>query len=125
AVDDLSVDYARPQETGHRPGLRALMLAAPDGTGLEVRTHTGFGGAGGTVPAVRPGFTASRHTSQELSAARHPHELPPSEHVHRYLDAAQQGIGSGACGPGALPEHQLWPGAYAFAVTLRAVTAGG
>ncbi|MGC0252507.1 glycoside hydrolase family 2 TIM barrel-domain containing protein [Pseudactinotalea sp. Z1748] len=120
AIDDLAVEYAKPQETGHRPGLRWVRLTTPQGAGLLVRSvHGGHGGAGAQVHTDRPGFTATRHTAQELAAADHPHELPVSDHVHLYLDAGQYGIGSGACGPGALPRYQLWPGSYTFAVALR------
>lgn len=116
AIDDLSVAYARPQETGHRPDLRWVRLWGEEGPSLELRTFAELGGAG---KGVRPGFTASRHTAQQLSAAAHPHELPPSEGVHLYLDAAQHGLGSRSCGPDVLPGHQLWPGAYSFAVAIR------
>ena len=59
----------------------------------------------------RPGFTVSRHTAEELDAAQHPHELPPSEHVYLYLDERQHGLGSRACGLDVLPKHANWPSA--------------
>lgn len=114
------MEYAKPQETGHRPELRELELAG-GGTTVGVRSFAGgLGAAGSAVHVGRPGFTVSRHTAQELTAATHPHTLPPSSGVHLYLDAAQYGIGTGSCGPGVLPSHQLVPGSYAFAVALRA-----
>ncbi|ROR73099.1 glycoside hydrolase family 2 TIM barrel-domain containing protein [Bogoriella caseilytica] len=120
AIDELGVEYAKPQETGHRPELRELELAG-GGTTVGVRSFAGgLGAAGSAVHVGRPGFTVSRHTAQELTAATHPHTLPPSSGVHLYLDAAQYGIGTGSCGPGVLPSHQLVPGSYAFAVALRA-----
>lgn len=116
AIDDLSVHYARPQETGHRPDVRWLHLWGEGAPSVQLRSFVGSGGAG---QAVRPGFTASRHTAHEMSAAAHPHELPRSEQVHLYLDAAQHGLGSRACGPDVLPQHQLWPGVYSFTVGLK------
>ncbi|MFC7404052.1 glycoside hydrolase family 2 TIM barrel-domain containing protein [Georgenia alba] len=116
AVDDLGVQYAKPQETGHRPDVRWLELTGPGGAGLHVLSYPEPG---------RPGFTASRHTAQELGRAGHAHELPPSEHVYLYLDAGQHGLGTGSCGPGALPQHHLVPGAYGFTVRLRPIAAGG
>ncbi|ROP34619.1 glycoside hydrolase family 2 TIM barrel-domain containing protein [Pseudokineococcus lusitanus] len=112
AVDDLVVAYSRPQESGHRPDLRELRLTGPDG-GLHV-----------TADADRPGerrvgFTARRWTPQELAAAAHDHELPPSDRVVLHLDAAQHGLGSRACGPDVLPQHALRPSARTFRVTFR------
>ncbi|MFI9380498.1 glycoside hydrolase family 2 TIM barrel-domain containing protein [Kutzneria sp. NPDC052558] len=108
SLDDLNVVYAKPQETGHRPELRRLILdnrlridTVPDRTG-----HS-------------PGFSLSRHTPQQIAAAAHPHELPPSDRVYLFLDNAQHGLGSAACGPDVLPEHALYPAAHSFTITLR------
>jgi beta-galactosidase len=103
SLDDLNVPYSRPQETGHRPQLRSLDL---DGR-LRIRTVPDRDGH-------RPGFSLSRHTPQQIAAAAHPHELPPSERVHLFVDNAQHGLGSAACGPDVLPHHALWPAAHTF-----------
>ncbi|GAA4265883.1 glycoside hydrolase family 2 TIM barrel-domain containing protein [Frondihabitans peucedani] len=109
-VDELSVDYARPQETGHRSDLRTLDLA--DGGAPWVRLDALPDTAGRL-----PGFTLSRHTAEELDAAQHPHELPASTATHLYFDAAQNGLGSRACGVDVWPEFALRPEAR----TLRFV----
>lgn len=96
-VDELSVPYARPQETGHRSAMRELALG-----GLAVRA----------LPDSRgrlPGFVLSRHTPQQIAAAAHPHELPDSTATHLFIDAAQHGLGSRACGPDVWPEFSLRP----------------
>ncbi|MCX4579455.1 DUF4981 domain-containing protein [Streptomyces sp. NBC_01571] len=101
-VGDLSVDYARPQETGHRSGVRQLTLTS---AGTEVLRLT-------TVPDTRgrrPGFTLSRHTPQQIARAEHPFELPGSTTSHLIVDAAQHGLGSRACGPDVWPEFALRP----------------
>lgn len=107
AIDELSFPYARPQENGHREQLRRLELSGPD-SGLRFET---FG------PDL-PGFSLSRHDAYELSEANHQHELPKSSALHLYFDAAQHGLGSRACGPDVLPEHQLWPRAAQFGFVL-------
>lgn len=102
-IDDLNVRYSMPQETGHRSDLRWLDVGTADSAALRVRAvpdHTGR----------RPGFTLTRHTPQELDHAGHPHELPDSEVTHLFIDAAQHGLGSRACGLDVMPEHALWPG---------------
>jgi beta-galactosidase len=106
-LDDLSARYSRPQETGHRPSLRTLTIGP-----FTVST----------VPAPgsghRVGFTLSRWTAQQITVAGHPHELPTSDTVYLYLDDAQHGLGSRACGIDVLPADQLWPGARAWEVLL-------
>jgi beta-galactosidase len=115
SVEQLGVAYARPQETGHRGDLRWLELAA------------------GGVPWVRidavrdarrrlPGFTLSRHTAEELTAAAHPHELPPAGRHHLYVDAAQHGLGSAACGPDVLPDYVLRPEARTITLLIEGVS---
>ncbi|WIB64070.1 glycoside hydrolase family 2 TIM barrel-domain containing protein [Curtobacterium sp. MCBD17_040] len=113
AVDDLSVRYSRPQETGHRPDLRWLELGP-----LRVTTVPAAGSGHGAHAGHRAGFTLSRWTAQQITAAGHPHELPASDALYLYLDEAQHGLGSRACGLDVLPEHQLWPAARAWEVLL-------
>jgi beta-galactosidase len=106
-IDALAVAYARPQETGFRPGLRELRLG-----GLDLATVEGAGG--------RPGFQLLRHSPQELSRADHAHELPdPGRRLCLILDIAQHGLGSRTCGPDVLPRYALWPRAASWEIVLR------
>ena len=119
SVEGLGTVYSRPQENGHRSDMRELDLL--------------LGGAGGPgkpwlrVEAERdsagrlPGFTLSRHTAQELSGAAHPHELPDSDRTWLYLDAAQNGLGSRACGPDVWPEYALRPEARTLLLRFTAL----
>ncbi|WP_412161884.1 glycoside hydrolase family 2 TIM barrel-domain containing protein [Curtobacterium flaccumfaciens] len=102
-VRSLGVEYSRPQETGHRPDLRELAVGPFTVT---------------TVGSHRAGFTLSPWTAQQIDRAEHPYELPTSDHLYLYLDAAQHGLGSRACGLDVLPEHQLWPQAFSWSVLL-------
>jgi beta-galactosidase len=102
AVRDLSVEYARPQETGHRSRLRELALTSGGARALRVVTLPDTHGR-------RPGFTLSRHTPQQIARAGHPFELPDSTTSHLIVDAAQHGLGSRACGPDVWPEFALRP----------------
>ncbi|MER5198711.1 glycoside hydrolase family 2 TIM barrel-domain containing protein [Streptomyces sp. NPDC002755] len=101
-VRDLAVDYARPQETGHRSALRRLTLTSADTEVLRIEALPDTHGR-------RPGFTLSRHTPQEIARAAHPFELPSSTTSHLIVDAAQHGLGSRACGPDVWPEFALRP----------------
>ncbi|HTI21140.1 MAG TPA: hypothetical protein VL652_09120, partial [Kutzneria sp.] len=96
-------------ETGHHPDLRSLEL---DGR-LRIDTvpdRTGH----------RPGFSLSRHTPQQIAAAAHPHELPASDRVHLFVDNAQHGLGSAACGPDVLPQYANWPASHTFTLVFKA-----
>lgn len=101
-VDELVVDYARPQESGHRSELRELVLF--DGGAPWLRID-----AAADARGRRPGFTLRRHTAEQVTAAAHPHELPESDQVYLWIDAAQHGLGSRACGPDVWPDAILRP----------------
>ncbi|SDZ54675.1 glycoside hydrolase family 2 TIM barrel-domain containing protein [Herbiconiux ginsengi] len=102
SIDDLVVPYARPQESGHRSGLREMVLWEAGSPWLKVE-------AAPDHLDRRPGFTLRRHTTAEVTAAAHPHELPESDRVYLWFDAAQNGLGSRACGPDVWPDHILRP----------------
>jgi len=114
SVDELSVRYSRPQETGHRAELRRLEVADGAGPVLRLRTLPRADGH-------RPGFTLSRHTPQQVASAGHPYELPASVRTYLFLDDAVHGVGSRACGIDVLPEHALWPGAHQLGVVFEPV----
>jgi beta-galactosidase len=101
-IEGLTVPYAWPQESGHRSDLRSLELARGGEGWLRVDAEADGRGR-------RPGFTLARHTSQQVDRARHQHELPEPVATHLYLDAAQNGLGSRACGPDVWPDALLRP----------------
>jgi beta-galactosidase len=111
-VDHLNVGYSRPQETGHRAELRSLVISDDSTARLRIATWP-------NEEHHSPGFTLTGHMPQQLDQARHPYELPPSDHVYLFIDDAVHGIGSRACGVDVLPEHALWPSARQFAMVFR------
>ena len=112
-IDDLDVNYSRPQETGHRSRLRTLEIADADQVRLSMATVA-------TATGHRPGFTLSRYTPQQRDRARHAYELGGSEGVFLFIDDAVHGVGSRACGIDVLPRHALWPSARAFELIFQA-----
>jgi len=115
-IDDLSVPYARPQESGHRSEVRELVLERGGRPWLQVT-------AAADARGRRPGFTLARHTAHELARAAHPHELPVPVQHHLYVDAAQHGLGSRACGPDVWPTAMLRPQARTLELRWRALDA--
>jgi len=113
-IDDLTVPYARPQESGHRSEVRELVLERGG------RPWAGLA-LGRDARGRLPGFTLARHSAHELSAAAHPHELPTPEQHHLYVDAAQHGLGSRACGPDVWPTAMLRPQARTLELRWRAL----
>lgn len=110
-VEDLSVNYAVPQETGHRPGMRSLEMDLEGSPWLKLETVDDQAGR-------LPGFTLSRWTAQQLTAAGHPFELPVPTATHLYLDAAQSGLGSRACGPDVWPDSLVRPQARSITLSI-------
>jgi beta-galactosidase len=115
-IDELTVPYARPQESGHRPEVRELVL---ERDGRPWARLTAVRDARGRLP----GFTLARHSAHELARAGHPHELPTPAAHHLYLDAAQHGLGSRACGPDVWPTAALRPQARTLELRWRALDA--
>nr|WP_212754558.1 glycoside hydrolase family 2 TIM barrel-domain containing protein [Nakamurella aerolata] len=111
SVDELAAPYSRPQETGHRPEFRRLELLRGNGSVLALESVPDASGA-------RPGFTVSGWTAQQLAQADHPHELPESTQRYLYLDVAQHGLGSQACGPDVWPDETLRPRAGSIRVVI-------
>jgi len=108
SVDGLQTPYVFPQENGQRADVRWAELTGA-GPGLRVEG----------LPTT--GLTARRWSTAQLDAARHTVELTDEGSVWLHLDAAQQGIGTGSCGPGALPQYRLPSVATSFGVVLRAL----
>ncbi|WP_042406029.1 beta-galactosidase small subunit family protein, partial [Streptacidiphilus carbonis] len=108
-VSELQTPYVMPQENGNRSEVRTATFQAASspggtGTGLRVEGDPFFD------------FTARRWTAEDLDAARHTSDLRPSDRLHLTLDRAHQGIGTGSCGPGALPQHRLTAERTSFTV---------
>jgi beta-galactosidase len=103
----LRTPYARPQETGHRAGLRTLELGP-----LQLATVPDRAGR-------RPGFQLALHSAQQWSEADHDYELPAPTALHLYVDFAQHGLGSRACGPDVLPRYALWPQVAQWEIVFR------
>ncbi|WP_026819100.1 glycoside hydrolase family 2 TIM barrel-domain containing protein [Arthrobacter castelli] len=101
-IEELTFGYARPQESGHRSDMRWLRLLDEGKPRMDLIAQRDTSGR-------LPGFTLARNTAEDMATAGHQHELPASAHTYLYLDAAQHGVGSRACGPDVWPDFALSP----------------
>ena len=100
-VDDLAVDYIRPQENGSRCGCEKVVLSAEDGSALTVTGHD-FS------------FNASHVTQEELIEKRHNYELEACGSTVLCLDYKMSGVGSNSCGPTLLEKYRLLEPEFTF-----------
>jgi beta-galactosidase len=103
-VDQLRTPYVRPQENGRRADVRWATITDESGRGLRLDGHFGL--------AIR------RWTDADMDAAKHRNELVPGDSLWLTIDMTQLGVGTGSCGPGALPEYVLTLRKAEFTVVL-------
>ncbi|WP_309113142.1 glycoside hydrolase family 2 TIM barrel-domain containing protein [Saccharothrix sp.] len=106
-VEQMQTPYVRPQENGNRMDVRWAEVSDPEGSGVRIEGDPVFN------------LAARRWSDQHLAAARHQTDLTAEPRIHLHTDHAVQGIGSGAVGPGVLPEHRLEvrPAEFTFILT--------
>jgi beta-galactosidase len=104
-LGDLDVEYARPQESGARAGVRSATLEV-EGATLDI-TGEPF------ALTVRP------YSQAALNEATHRPDLAADGRTYIYIDNAMRGVGTGACGPGVLEPYRLPSRDADFTVVLR------
>ena len=108
-VAELFHPYVRPQSQGNRTGLRRLALRRGDGQGI------------GFVMEQPLEFSIRHYSEEALERAEHLSELTPDPALHLYLDAAQRGVGTGACGPDTLAKYRVRGGRFRMGYRLVAL----
>jgi len=112
-VDEQYVPYVVPEENGNKTDVRWLALTDDTGAGLFV--------------AGQPLLEASalHYTAQDLTKARHTHELTRRPETSLNLDLVQSGLGGESCGPGTLEKYRIQPEEARFSLRLRAMGGDG
>jgi beta-galactosidase/beta-glucuronidase len=110
-VEQMYVDYIKPQENGNRTDIRFAALTSPS-AGLLVASASLFN------------FSAHRFSTEDLSETMHNTHLKPRDEIHVNLDHRQLGLGSNSCGPGPLEAYHLHPGDFSFELLLKSVGTG-
>lgn len=112
SVDQLHTPYICPQENGNRTEVRWLAFHLATERQLVITGCKPFN------------FSVQRYSTEDLTAAAHRTDLIPRDRVYVNLDDRQLGLGSNSCGPGPLPQYELWPEAFDFALTLSPMITG-
>ena len=106
------VPYLRPQENGNKADVRWAALLDAHGLGLLA------------VGMPLLNFSAHHYTTDDLTQARHPHELTRIPQTVLHLDYRQAGLGSNSCGPGPLPQYVLKAEPMTFSIRLKPFNEG-
>ena len=99
-TDDMFYSYAMPQENGNRTDTRLLILADPNGAGLEISGAPLFG------------FSVWPYSIDNLDKAKHPYDLKPQGFYTLNIDLRQTGVGGMRARP--FPHQTLPAGKYSF-----------
>ncbi len=107
SVNDMFVDYVRPQDCGNRSDVRWVAVTNRTGTGilLSAKNHMDF--------------SALHYTPLDLEKANHPYELNKRKETVLTIDVAQNGLGGGSCGPPPMERYLLKAEKTQFSYSIR------
>jgi beta-galactosidase len=93
--------YLMPQDFGTRTEVSQLSLHRK-GAGVQIDT------------SVNVAFSATHHTSADLTEATDWTNLRRRDELVVHIDAAKRGVGTGSCGPDTLERYRVGPGRYTW-----------
>ena len=100
--------YVMPQDFGTRCAVRWFGVASTAITLHATRTDGGLFAA----------CSAAHHTAADLAAATDWLNLRRRREAVVHLDVAKRGVGTGSCGPDALPQYRVAPGLHRWSWSL-------
>ena len=100
--------YINPQENGNRSDVRWISIDGKDQPGVVIKGQP------------RLNFSIHHCSLENLTQADHIHEIQWEDTPYLYIDAAQTGLGSNACGPDTLKKYQLSPEPMVFKFIIAA-----
>ncbi len=108
-VDELEVPYIVPQENGMRCDLRWLEIRIDTTTALRLAASEPFS------------FSLRRHTSEQLTTARHREELVDGDCLELCVDYRHAGTGNTSLRAERLQKYQIPPSLHSWLLTLELV----
>lgn len=106
-VEEQHVPYIMPQENGNKTDVRWATFTDEYGNGLM------FSG----LPLFET--TVHNYTIDDLSNARHTHELQRRDFITVTIDKTQSGLGGASCGPDTLEKYRIKSEPMEFAVRMK------
>jgi len=94
-VDNMFENYLMPQENGSRFGTEWAIVSNEQGMGLKFTGCPEFS------------FNAAHYSPEDITAARHPHELKKRKETIINVDYKMSGVGSNSCGPELLGKYRF------------------
>ena len=111
-VDEMTEDYIRPQEMGNRSDTRWFAMSNRQGRGVKFTCDTPLN------------FSALHHLPIDLDRANHPYQLVHRPETIITIDAVQNGLGGGSCGPGPMEQYKLKSENVSFGFTIAPYEGG-
>ncbi|MBZ9686746.1 DUF4981 domain-containing protein [Clostridium estertheticum] len=105
-VDNMFENYLVPQENGSRYDTEWCTITNELGMGLKFTSSENFS------------FNASHYTPEDLTAAKHPHELQKRKETVINIDYKISGVGSNSCGPQLLDKYRLNEKEFEFTLKI-------
>jgi beta-galactosidase len=93
--------YLMPQDFGTRTEVTNMSLLRK-GAGVQIDT------------SVNVAFSATHHTSADLTEATDWTNLRRRDELVVHLDVAKRGVGTGSCGPDTLERYRVGTGRYSW-----------
>lgn len=106
-INEMFVNYARPQENGNRTNTRWVKVSETDGVCLCIDGKKPFN------------FTLSPYSVNNLDKAEHSFELIKEDYNTLFIDAVMAPVGNASCGPQAMNKYQIKDGIYHLNFNLR------
>jgi len=103
---DLYHPYINPQENGNHTDVRWMIIRGDTLPGFKVLGQ----------PTLD--FSIHHCSLQNLMNAKHTNEIKWTSSPYLYIDMAQSGLGSNACGPDTIKKYRLDPEPYSFTFYL-------
>jgi hypothetical protein len=110
SVEDQYIPYVMPQENGNKTDVRWACLTNKNNVGLLISG----------MPSLN--VSVHNYTIENLTQARHTHEIEKSEFITWNLDYQQMGLGGDdSWNPRTHKEYLLFPGTYIYSMRLSPV----
>ena len=95
-LEELNVDYIRPQENGNHGECRYVRFTDGEGKGIMIHSRKNFFS-----------FSAHNYSNKTLRKAKHLEDIKDDSLVCLNIDGFVRGTGTNSCGPGPLKEYRV------------------